>query len=208
MGVRERKEREKRALRERILDAAAELFAEHGYEDVSMRGIAERIEYSPTTLYLYFEDKDELLRTIAERSLFRLLATVETIRWETGDPLAALRRCGRAYVEYGLAHPNEYKLVFVTTPPRKRGAQGGLEEGSAGEKVYRFLCSLVAECIARSRFRHADVETTSQVLWAAVHGITSLSIAHDEFPWADRDRVIDQLIDSVVEGPRGRGLQA
>ena len=60
MGVKERREREKESLRQDILDVAREMFATEGYESVSMRKIADKIEYSPTTIYLYFKDKNEL----------------------------------------------------------------------------------------------------------------------------------------------------
>jgi len=68
MGSKQRREREKEALRQDILDAARELFVEEGYDNVSMRRVAEKIEYSPTTIYLYFEDKASLLYAICEET--------------------------------------------------------------------------------------------------------------------------------------------
>src|SRR6266403_1650812 len=73
MGVRERRAREKRFLRQEILDAASELFAREGFENVSMRRIADKIAYSPTTIYLYFKDKAELLEQVCAEAFSRLL---------------------------------------------------------------------------------------------------------------------------------------
>ncbi len=79
MGTVERREREKQELRTRILDAARELFAELGYEAVTMRKIAERIEYSPTAIYFHFKDKDALMRELCEMDFSTLAQQFRTI---------------------------------------------------------------------------------------------------------------------------------
>src|SRR5579885_2671118 len=91
MGVKERKAREKRYLRQEILDAASELFVKEGYENVSMRRIADRIEYSPTTIYLYFKDKAELLESICKATFARLSAHLSRILEQPGDPVERLK---------------------------------------------------------------------------------------------------------------------
>src|SRR5438874_1367073 len=108
MGVKERRVREKEILRQEILDAARELFAKEGYENVSMRKVAEKIEYSPTTIYLYFESKADLLYYICEETFSRLLKKLESLGEESSDPLVCLRKGMRAYIEFGLKHPNHY----------------------------------------------------------------------------------------------------
>jgi AcrR family transcriptional regulator len=64
MRLQERRERQRQSLRKQILDAARELFTELGYEAVSMRRIADKIGYSPTTIYLHFADKEALVREL------------------------------------------------------------------------------------------------------------------------------------------------
>src|SRR5262245_8023287 len=115
MGVKERRARAKEGLRQEILEAARELFAENGYQDVTIRRIAEKIEYSPTTIYLYFEDKDDLLHQICEETFAKLYATLEKLTSDrsAGDPLIPLRNGLRGYVDFGLAHPNHYRVAFM-----------------------------------------------------------------------------------------------
>src|SRR5215469_11069349 len=86
MGVKERKLRQKKFLRQEILDAASELFVKEGFENVSMRRIAEKIEYSPTTIYLYFKDKAELLEQVCHETFARLTAHLTRILEQPGDP--------------------------------------------------------------------------------------------------------------------------
>src|SRR5436190_5979190 len=101
MGVQERRAREKQELREEILDAARQLFIHEGFENVSMRKIADKIEYSPTTIYLYFQDKADLLDCVCEQTLSRLNDTLDQIRQRLSDPYERLRAGLRAYIDFG-----------------------------------------------------------------------------------------------------------
>lgn len=198
MGVKERRTREKEQLRHRILSAARELFVTEGYESVSMRKIADMIEYSPTTIYLYYKDKADLLDSVCKETLLNLLNTLDLLRKDKSDPVETLRRSGRAYVEFGLKYPQDYKLAFVVRPQFQKGL--GLQEGSVGEKVFNYLSTMVSECIRQKKFRQVDVETTGQALWSAVHGVTLLLIDFPDFPWTEKDKLIDMVIHTMIEG--------
>ena len=197
MGVKERRAREKEQLRRRILSAARELFVAEGYESVSMRKIADMIDYSPTTIYLYYKDKADLLDSVCKETLLNMLNTLDRLRKDKSDPVETLRRSGRAYVEFGLKYPQDYKLTFVVRPQFQKGL--GLEEGSVGEKVFNYLRTMVSECIRQKKFRQVDVETTGQMLWSAVHGVTLLLIDFPDFPWTEKDKLIDTVIHTMIE---------
>ena len=95
MGTKERRAREKEQLRRQIIDAARELFVSEGYENVSMRKIADKIEYSPTVIYLYFKDKADLLDSACQETLLGLLDTVELLKRDKNNPVeCALRKSG------------------------------------------------------------------------------------------------------------------
>jgi AcrR family transcriptional regulator len=202
VGVRERREREKEALRQEILDAARDLFIQEGYQNVSMRKIAEKIEYSPTTIYLYFRDKAELLFQICEETFAGLLQTLEAIGEGESDLIASLKQGLRAYVEFGLAHPNHYLLTFVLRHDHADFPDDFAFEDSTGARAFNHLRTMVQKCVDKGALRQTDVEATSQALWAAAHGVTSLLIVHDDFPFVDRDVLIDRVIDISVESLR------
>jgi AcrR family transcriptional regulator len=201
VSVKERRAREKEELRQEILDAARELFAKEGYQNVSMRKIAEMIDYSPTTIYLYFEDKNELLSSICEETFAKLVKEFEDIVASTSDPIEQLKRAGRAYVEFGLSHPNHYTVTFMGA-----GHPGHMEEhkfdyqGSMGEKCFLHLRAIVERCVRQGKFRPLDLDATSQALWAVVHGITSLLITHPLFPWVHKDQLVGQVINVMTAG--------
>ena len=138
MGVKERRAREKEQLQQQILVAARELFVNEGYENVSMRKIADKIEYSPTTIYLYFKDKADLLDSVCQETLLSLLNTLDELKKDKSDPVETLRKSGRVYVAFGLKYPQDYKLTFVIRPQFQKGL--GLQEGSIGEKVFKIIC--------------------------------------------------------------------
>jgi AcrR family transcriptional regulator len=202
MGTKQRREREKEALRQDILDAARELFVKEGYENVSMRRVAEKIEYSPTTIYLYFEDKASLLYAICEETFAKLAKRMETIARDSDEPVEALRQVCRAYVDFGLKYPNHYKLTFINHPQHPKDDKRHLREESMGMKAYGNLRSGVAACIQAKKFRETNVEAVTQMIWAGGHGVTSLLISMPDFPWAKKNDLIDLMIDTLLAGLR------
>jgi AcrR family transcriptional regulator len=203
MGVKERREREKTALREEILDAARDLFVKDGYESLSMRRIAEKIEYSPTTIYLYFRDKDDLIRQVCQETFSMLIQILQSLHLDQNNPLEGLRKAGYAYIHFGLEHPDHYRAAFMTRngfdDPAKRPSQEEMENG-AGMQCFNALRMSVAECIRQGYFRPVNVEATSQAIWGNLHGITSLLIGHTLFPWVERETLIHFSVDTMLNG--------
>jgi AcrR family transcriptional regulator len=198
MGPKARREREKEQLRQEILDAARELFVKEGYENVSMRRIAEKIEYSPTTIYLYFEDKSDLFIAICEETFARLSKKLESISRESQNPVECLRRGCRSYVDFGLKHPNHYKLTFINFPATQIGKV--VHDDSAGMQAYGHLRKNVQDCIDQNKLRETDADLISQLLWATIHGVTSLLITKPNFPWVKKERLIELTINSTIDG--------
>jgi AcrR family transcriptional regulator len=200
MGISERKRRVREDLRKRILAAAEALFVKEGYEEVSMRKIARQIEYSPTTIYHHFKDKGELFACLLESYQAELLVRMEVIHGRGDDPITTLKNGMRTYTEYGLAHPSFYKLSFMSPPEFK--AESYLIEGEAGTALFQGLRGSVELCIRQGLFRPMDVDLAAQILWTANHGVTSLLISNPNFPWVDRDILIDRVIGCAIDGLR------
>jgi|SRR5579863_2266009 len=203
MGIAERKARQKQGMRQEILDAARDLFVREGYDNVSMRKIAEKIEYSPTTIYLYFKDKAELVESLCEETFARLLATLERIGVQSSDPVARLRACCRAYVDFGLKHPDHYRITFLLNAGENEMKVHAASAHDMGMRTFMYLRDGVEQCIARGGFRRVDLDVASQAIWSSLHGITALLIVKPGFPWADKNQVIDMVIDNLI-----RGMQA
>ena len=201
MGVQERKARQKENLRQEILDAARDLFVHEGVESVSIRKIAERIEYSPGTIYLYFNDKAEIIKTLCEETFSKLDQKLRAIKDDPSDSLGSLRRGLRAYIEFGLQNPNHYLVTFVLSglPLHDMGEDKKL---ASGGRCFDNLRGIVGKCIQEGLFRVDDSEETAQVLWAGIHGVTTLLITKPGFPFVEQTRLVERVVDVLVQGVR------
>lgn len=187
MGVKERREREKSETRDKILDAARELFVSEGYEGVSMRKVAEKIEYSPTAIYVHFADKEELFRELCHQDYARL-AEVFQSSVISSDPIERLKQIGAIYIDFGMRYPHHYKFMFMTPfPTHEPDEQDREVMGNPEMDAYAFLKWAVQQAIDAGRFREelTDAAIISQTLWASVHGVISLQIAKGADCWVD-----------------------
>jgi AcrR family transcriptional regulator len=168
------------------MEAARRLFAEQGYEAVSMRRIAEAIEYSATAIYDHFEDKAALLREICREDFGRLAVVFNELA-AIEDPVQRIAGIGEAYVQFAVAYPNHYRLMFMTPRPMVELDEEILaRKGQPEADAYAFLRAAATQAIAQGRVRPgvaADAELLTQTLWAGVHGVASIEITHNCEKW-------------------------
>jgi AcrR family transcriptional regulator len=184
--------------------AARELFAAEGVEAVSMRKIAEAVEYSPTVIYQHFTDKDELLQELCRDDFSALAETFGQIA-AVADPIDRIEQIGIAYARFGIENPNHYRLMFMTPYHPKELPDEVCGKGNPAEDGYAFLKMAVAEALESGRFRAGfdDVELISQVLWSGVHGLVSLQIIKGNDPWIEWhpfEKRIKAMLDALLRG--------
>lgn len=202
MGLTERKQREREALRAKILEAARALFTEFGYEAVTMRRVAEKIEYSPTAIYLHFADKAALVQELCSRDFQALGARFQALAREP-EPLVRLRGIGLAYVHFAREHPNQYRMMFMTpTPPVPIEARQ-IEKGNPQVDAWAFLVGTVASAQQSGLLRRdlGGPETLAQLFFSGVHGVASLHIAKANdpwIPWQPLDHMAEQMLDALL----------
>ncbi len=206
MGTSERRTREKQELRVKIQEAATELIVSEGYQNVSIRKIADRIEYAPSTIYLYFKDKEELVQSICN-DLFAQLSTILQQIQDSPSPIEQkLSSCCRAYIEFGLAHPNHYVVTFCIPERQFDIADDKFNDVlDSGLSCFRLLSQSLQVAMDAGFIKPSDIELTSQIVWSQIHGLTSLLICCDRFPWRDRNDLIDGLIRNIIESLQKTG---
>jgi AcrR family transcriptional regulator len=195
----QRRAREKEGLREEILDAARTLFVKEGYESVSIRKLADKIEYAPGTIYLYFRDKAEILDRICEETFAKLIVRMQAIEHDTAAPLDKLRRGLRTYIQFGLDNPNHYVVTFIQA---KVHLQSKPVFETIGQKAFACLRQGVQECVDAGVLVSNDADELAQTLWAGIHGLTSVLITCHGFPFVEQNRLIDRMVHTLVEGIR------
>ncbi|HXY34232.1 MAG TPA: TetR/AcrR family transcriptional regulator [Planctomycetaceae bacterium] len=185
MGSTERRERERIGLKQLILDTARDLFLEHGYDAVTMRRIADKIEYTPATIYLHFKDKESLVRELIDAD-FRKFAEQFAALTQIEDPIKRIEAAAQAYTRFALTYPNHYRLMFMSQTFGS-DPQDNPDHGIPERDAYAFLRWTVQQAIESGRFRpeFCDVDLASQVIWAGIHGVVSLEITIGGHCWVD-----------------------
>lgn len=193
---------EGRLLRGEILDATEALLIETGSEDaVSIRAVADQVGVTAPAIYRHFADKQTLLFEVCSRQFTRLQDHLDTVMAMEADATARLQACGRAYVEFGVAHPEAYRIMFMArsdwTPETYEGQVLG-DEGS-----FMALVRVVAAVIDELGIERDPFEA-SVVLWTAMHGVTSLLISKPNFPWPPVDRLVTDVCNAHLRGTFGQ----
>jgi len=180
MGTNERRERARLAMREQILNAARELFAERDYEAVTMREIGKRIEYSATALYNHFEDKETLVRELCRRDFSDFAQRFVAAVVGSKSPIESMCRAGLVYLGFAEQFPQHYRLMFMT--PLPAAPLEASEREDPRMNAYVFLRQLVVALMAGNLLREelTDPDLVAQTIWAMVHGAASLELTIDK----------------------------
>ncbi len=184
MPPRIKSEQDREKLRASILDAARTLFVERGIEAVSMREIAKKINYSATTLYHHFADKEALLQAVCDEDFLKLAGGMHQVM-QLPDPIARIRALGKGYAMFALQHPNHYRLMFMTPRAPCNPDITKIQQGNTEQDAYAQLKMVVHEAFEAGLFRPeiTDSELIAQTIWAGIHGVCSLQIALGQEGW-------------------------
>ena len=176
-------------MRRLILDAAQQLFLTNGFDKVSIRNIADAIEYSPATIYLYYKDKNELLFALHQRGFVKMVGEFRPLL-ELTDPFEKIVEMGRAYIRFAIENPELFDLMFIMTAPMDKLEE---EEWEEGDQAFGLLVQVVQECMDAGVFKQHDVRAASMMIWSGIHGYTALFLRKrlGMFPDCDRQLIMD-----------------
>jgi AcrR family transcriptional regulator len=190
----ERREQGKLELRQIILEAAAKLFEEKGYEGFSLRQVAEEIGYSPTTIYLYFQDKDDLLLHVAYDGFKLFGESLETAYRSKEMPLERLNAVGWAYFHFAMSHPIHYRLMFMQ---RGEFLQKKPEGYESIIDSFAVLQRVIEESIQARVMIPGDARTYSALIWSNVHGIVSLALTQPTINQQEAEHLFGLQMDAI-----------
>jgi AcrR family transcriptional regulator len=202
VGTKERQERERTALRRSILDAARELFVAEGFDKISMRKIADRIEYSPAAIYSYFPSKDDIFFALADEGFGILCHKAWPDPDEQGS-LAALRSTLLRFVEFSQEQPEYFALMFLDrTVPRIRDHY---HRFPLLIEAKRRLTLLVRESIERGELpQDLELHQVTRLCMTAAHGAAVAAACGRMGPGEDACALAEDAINLVIAGLRTR----
>ena len=198
MGIRERHDREKQAVRDSILTAARDLFVVEGYAQVSIRKIAERIEYSPAAIYSYFPSKDGIFFALAAEGFTRLDETIKAAAGDP-DPLKDLRNSWWAFYQFSKDQREFFHLMFVD-----RSVPAITEQWQGFDLLQQMLAHVAARIQRAIDAGRLPVGLNPQValhvLWAALTGPAVLGCTCRLAPGEDCDALARDVLDTTIAG--------
>jgi len=200
--IKSQQDREK--LRASILDAARTLFVERGIDAVSMREIAKKINYSATTLYHHFADKEALLQAVCDEDFLKLASGMHQVM-QLPDLIARIQALGKGYARFALQHPNHYRLMFMTPRAPCNPDITSIQQGNTEQDAYAQLKLVVQDAFDAGLFRPeiSDAELIAQTIWAGIHGVCSLQIALGQegwIEWADIEARLQLMQSALLHG--------
>jgi AcrR family transcriptional regulator len=185
--------------RAEILEAAKQLFVDEGYAATTIRRIAARLGISSTALYVYFPDKEAILVEICDTTFAGLIAELDEVRRGAKGPLDALSKSLERYILFGLNHPNEYELTFVTR--RSKELQKLKPENEKlGMQAFGRFRDCVDAVVRAGVTNDSDTQRLTQQLWAAIHGLVVLLLFRSEFPWSEVNSLVLGHVAMLVRG--------
>jgi AcrR family transcriptional regulator len=172
LGIRERRQRQRQQMRSGILAAAREIATTEGWGAVTIRAIAERIEYSPPVLYEYFDSKDDLLLELVRMGYAGQLEAVEFARDASDDPEEALLAMARAWCRFAFDSPDLYQVMY---------GLGGVsfhvpELQKEGEKIAEVMERTVVEVLKKHGKDASDIREKVVLGWGTLHGLVALAM--------------------------------
>ena len=171
MGIKERRERQRREVRGGILAAAREIAASEGWRAVTIRKIADRIEYSPPVIYEHFGSKDEILLELVRLGYAEQLGMLESVLGKAEGPEEAMLGMADAWMDFAFDSPDLYQAMYGLG-----GAPFAAETQSEGEKIADVVGSVLEVFLQKHGNEVEDIESRVTLLWSTVHGLVALAM--------------------------------
>ncbi|WP_286651176.1 TetR/AcrR family transcriptional regulator [Sphingobacterium hotanense] len=176
--MKDKKQKHKEDLKLAILEAAKKLFVQEGYEATSIRKIAKEIEFSPTTIYLYYKDKNDIVYALHQEG-FQLLRQQFMALDSVDDPFQRFKALGRNYIDFAFRNPDYYQVMFMMKEPMEFLDANCIEEQwPEGERVFDFLRLTIAQCQEQGWFKDKETDLVAFQAWSAVHGLVTLYLSN------------------------------
>lgn len=201
-----RKQREAEQRRKSIIKVVRKLIKKGGLGEISLRKVAELAGYSTTVVYSLFDDKAMLISQAMGEDLLELTNAMRLASEAQATPLDRIRAMGRAYVAFGLQHPDEYAFVFMQRRPHAPNEVARVQHGDPAEDPYAFSRTLFAQWAATGEVSNADtdIDLMTQIYWEGIHGFTSrqLVMGPDDpwFPEVPNERHLSTIIEVLLTG--------
>lgn len=190
------------SLKQRIVDAARQVLLSEGYRNFSLRKIARKIDLSATSIYLHFENKDDLIHTLMEEAIERLNNQLGECASRQDDPISKLDALAHQYVDFALKHPREYQVIYLISSDEM--ARYPKEKFRKARKGYEIVTSVLKEGVKSGLINENKPRMAAYTFWAQLHGVMSVVLSKRLDTRIDQKEFIEEAIDHIIKGYHAR----
>ena len=201
MTIEKRREREIEEMRELILLAASNIMALEGLDKLSIRKIAKKIEYSPSIIYHYFDDKEEILNIVMQRGYKKIVSAVSSVKMDSNSPQEKLIQITQNYIKAALSMPEEFMAAQLNQSKMALKHTSSLFEGASKEKPALSALYQCLEEIYKDRNKDVDkntIELTAQIIVVSTLGLIFKIIIEKDIGDGQREKLINFYSNEIV----------
>jgi AcrR family transcriptional regulator len=189
--------RRKQLLRQKILEVSREILLSQGFAALTMRRVAEAIDYSPAAIYLHFQSREQIAQELCFAGLKRLYERLQSV--PAKDPMTRLAGYARAYLEYAQSDPETYRLIFMADPQLSRAVFTHRDSSGDGAAALGLIVTAFAELRTGSKKTGTKPIELAELLLAGLHGLASLRIACSQALTSDEFRLAQLLTTTIAQ---------
>lgn len=186
------------SLREDILEVSRNLLVKDGFGKMSMRKIAKRAGVSATSIYLHFQNKDELLLALIESSIAKLASALEENLTDSDDSITKLEKMAQSFVDFALENPQEYEIIYMVRPEEM--PKFPKEKFQQIRKIYELLAGIISEGKRTGALKVDDPLMSAYMIWAQLHGVASVIISRRLDTRIPNEEFVNQAVDHIIQG--------
>lgn len=185
-------------LKDRIIETARELLLKNGYRNISLRKIAREVGVSATSIYLHFENKDDLIHTLMEQAIDRLNDLLEKKANREKDPIQKLEDLAHAYVDFALNNPREYQIIFLFSSDEM--TRYPVEKFRKARRGYELVHAVLEEGVKQGLITEEQPRLAAYTFWAQLHGVMSVVLSKRLDTRIDQKEFIEEAIEHIIHG--------
>lgn len=186
------------SLKERIIEAARQVLLSEGYRNFSLRKIAREIDVSATSIYLHFENKDDLVHTLMEEAIERLNNQLERQAKSHDDPIEKLEALAHEYANFALKHPREYQVIYLTSSDEM--TRYPKDKFRKARKGYEIVTNVLQQGVESGLIAEDKPRMAAYTFWAQLHGVMSVVLSKRLDTRIEQQDFIDEAIDHIIKG--------
>lgn len=188
-------------IRKIILEVSRNIISREGIEGLSIRKITNAMDYSPSIIYHYFKDKNEIIETIVNEGFEQILTSVRSVKRNEANPVKELKEIFLNYIKAALSIPEEYKAIMLNDDPTLLRRTGLLEKGiSEKSATMHVLCDNLRRGVEQGCYSFCDTELTAQIIWTATFGLIVKLLIEKDIPEEQAERLINHHFQLIFQG--------